>query len=63
MTTDTGKIVLDIPRDRNGTFDTLLTAMYQRRFPEFDRKIISMYARRMTYKVELRRRAYSCQSG
>lgn len=48
VTTDSGRIVLDIPRDRNGTFDPLLIAKYQRRFPEFDRKIISMYARGMT---------------
>jgi putative transposase len=45
VTTDSGKVVLDIPRDRNGTFDPLLIAKYQRHFPEFDRKIISMYAR------------------
>ncbi|MDN5939314.1 MAG: IS256 family transposase [Salinisphaera sp.] len=48
VTTGSGKVVLDIPRDRNGTFDPLLIARYQRRFPEFDRKIISMYARGMT---------------
>ena len=48
VTTDSGKVVLDIPRDRNGTFDPLLIAKYQRRFPEFDTKIISMYARDMT---------------
>ena len=45
---DSGKIVLDIPRDRNGSFDPLLIAKYQRRFPEFDTKIIAMYARGMT---------------
>ena len=48
VTTDSGKVVLDIPRDRNGTFDPLLIAKYQRRFPEFDTKIVSMYARGMT---------------
>ncbi|WP_323777948.1 transposase, partial [Leisingera sp.] len=48
VATDTGKVVLDIPRDRNGTFDPVLIAKYQRRFPEFDTKIISMYARGMT---------------
>lgn len=48
VTTDIGKIVLDIPRDRNGTFDPLLISKYQRRFPEFDAKIISMYARSMS---------------
>lgn len=50
VTTDSGKVVLDIPRDRNGTFDPLLIAKYQRRFPEFDTKIISMYARGMTIR-------------
>ena len=48
MTTDSGKVVLDIPHDRNGSFDPVLIAKYQRRFPEFDTKIISMYARGMT---------------
>lgn len=46
--TDSGKVVLDIPRDRNGTFYPLLIAKYQRRFPEFDTKIISMYTLGMT---------------
>lgn len=48
VTTGGGKVVLDIPRDRNGSFDPLLIAKYQRRFPEFDAKIIAMYARGMT---------------
>ncbi len=48
MATDAGKVVPDIPRYRNGTFDPVLIAKYQRRFPEFDTKIISMYARGMT---------------
>ena len=48
VTTDSGKIILDIPRDRNGSFEPLLIAKYQRRFPEFDTKIIAMYARGMT---------------
>src|SRR6056297_1279319 len=50
VTTENGKVVLDIPRDRNGSFDPLLIAKYQRRFPEFDNKIISMYARGMTIR-------------
>lgn len=48
VTTGNGKVVLDIPRDRNGSFDPLLIGKYQRRFPDFDRKIISMYARGMS---------------
>jgi putative transposase len=40
----TSKITLPIPRDRAGTFDPKLIAKYQRGFPDFDDKIISMYA-------------------
>lgn len=46
--TDTGKIELDIPRDRRATFDPQLIAKYQRRFPGVDDKIVSMYARGMS---------------
>lgn len=46
--TGTSKVTLDIPRDRAGSFDPKLIAKYQRRFPEFDQKIISMYARGMS---------------
>jgi putative transposase len=46
-TVDTGseRVVLDIPRDRQGRFDPVLIGKYQRRFPGFDEKIIAMYAR------------------
>lgn len=50
MLTGTSKVTLDIPRDRSGTFDPQLIEKYQRRFPEFDDKIISMYARGMTVR-------------
>ena len=46
--TDTGKIELEVPRDRQSSFDPQLIAKYQRRFPGFDDKIISMYARGMS---------------
>ena len=46
--TDTGKIEIDVPRDRTGSFDPQLIAKYQRRFPGFDDKIISMCARGMS---------------
>ncbi len=42
--TDTGSVDLSIPRDRASTFDPQLIGKYQRRFPGFDEKIISMYA-------------------
>ena len=48
VTTDTGKFDLDVPRDRQSSFDPQLIAKYQRRFPGFDDKIISMYARGMS---------------
>src|ERR1700755_1005832 len=33
VTTDTGKLELEIPRDRQSSFDPQLIAKYQRRFP------------------------------
>ena len=39
------------PRDRRGTFEPQLIAKYQRRFPGFDDKIVSMYARGMSVRV------------
>lgn len=50
MLTGTSKVTLDIPRDRNGSFDPKLIARYQRRFPDFDDKVISMYARGMSVR-------------
>ena len=46
--TDGGRIELEIPRDRRGSFDPQLIAKYQRRFPGFDDKIVSLYARGMS---------------
>ena len=48
LTFETGKIELEVPRDRLSTFDPQLIAKYQRRFPGFDEKIVSMYARGMS---------------
>ena len=42
--TGASRVRLDIPRDRAGTFDPRLIAKYQRRFPDFDGKVVSMYA-------------------
>ena len=50
VVTDTARIELDVPRDRQSTFDPHLIAKYQRRFPGFDEKIISMYARGMSVR-------------
>ena len=48
VTTDAGKLEIDVPRDRQSSFEPQLIAKYQRRFPGFDDKIISMYARGMS---------------
>jgi putative transposase len=48
--TDTSQVELEIPRDRRGTFEPQLIAKYLRRFPGFDDKIISMYARGMSVR-------------
>ena len=46
----TSRLTLDLPRDREGRFAPKLIAKYQRRFPDFNAKIISMYARGMTVR-------------
>jgi putative transposase len=51
VVTDTGKLVIDVPRDREASFEPQLIAKYQRRFPGFDEKIVSMYARGMSTRV------------
>lgn len=45
---DMGEIPIDIPRDREGSFDPRLIKKHQTRFDGFDDKIIAMYARGMT---------------
>ncbi|WP_338925621.1 IS256 family transposase (plasmid) [Mycetohabitans endofungorum] len=50
ITTDDDLLELNIPRDRNGTFDPVLIAKGERRFTGFDDKIIAMYARGMTVR-------------
>jgi len=48
--TENEAIDLAIPRDGRGSFEPQLIAKYQRRFPGFDDKIISMYARGMSVR-------------
>jgi putative transposase len=45
---DMGKLPLDIPRDRQGTFDPQLIPKHQRRLVGFDEKILAIYAKGMT---------------
>lgn len=45
---DTSEIELEIPRDREGTFEPQLVRKRQRRLPGFDENVIALYARGMT---------------
>jgi len=48
--TDDGPLRLDIPRDRDASFNPILIPKHERRFTGFDDKIIAMYARGMTVR-------------
>jgi putative transposase len=48
--TDTGALRIEVPRDREGTFEPLLIGKHERRFEGFDEKILSLYARGMTVR-------------
>jgi transposase-like protein len=47
---DDGPLTLDIPRDRDGTFEPQLIGKHERRFAGFDDKILALYARGMTVR-------------
>jgi putative transposase len=48
--TDTGARTIEIPRDRQASFEPPLIGKHERRFTGFDDKIIAMYARGMTVR-------------
>ena len=43
-----GRLPLDMPRDRNGTFEPQLIPKHQRRLTGFDEKILALYAKGLT---------------
>jgi putative transposase len=45
---DMGKLDLEIPRDREGSFEPQLVPKHQRRLSGFDEKILALYAKGMT---------------
>jgi len=48
--TDTGSLRIEVPREREGTFEPQLIGKHERRLTGFDDKIIAMYARGMTVR-------------
>ena len=48
--TDDGPVRIEVPRDREGSFDPILIPKHERRFTGFDDKIVAMYARGMTVR-------------
>ena len=48
--TDDGPLRIEVPRDRDGSFEPLLIPKHERRFTGFDDKIIAMYARGMAVR-------------
>jgi transposase-like protein len=48
--TDDGPLAIEVPRDREGTFEPRLIAKHERRFAGFDDKILALYARGMTVR-------------
>jgi transposase-like protein len=48
--TEDGPLRVEVPRDRDGSFEPLLIPKHERRFTGFDDKIVAMYARGMTMR-------------
>jgi len=48
--TDTGPLRIEVPRDRQGSFEPVLIPKHARRFTGFDDKIVAMYSRGMTVR-------------
>jgi transposase-like protein len=48
--TEDGPVRLEVPRDREGSYEPILIPKHERRFTGFDDKIIAMYARGMTVR-------------
>jgi len=50
LTTDHGPVEIEVPRDRDASFEPRLVKKRQTRFTGFDEKILGMYARGMTVR-------------
>jgi transposase-like protein len=50
LATESGELEIEVPRDREGSFEPLLVRKRQRRVSGLDEKILGLYARGMTLK-------------
>lgn len=50
LRTEQGPLAVEVPRDREGTFEPQIVPKHQRHFNGFDDKILSMYARGMSVR-------------
>jgi putative transposase len=48
--TDDGPVSIEVPRDREGTFEPQIIPKHERRFTGFDDKVIALYARGLTVR-------------
>ena len=48
--TEDGPLHIEVPRDREGSFEPILIPKHERRFKGFDERIVAMYARGMTVR-------------
>jgi transposase-like protein len=52
--TEDGPVRIEVPRDREGSFEPVLIPKHERRFTGFDDKIVAMYARGIALPPEIR---------
>ena len=57
-----GTLPIEVPRDRNGTFEPQIVSKHQRRFTGFDDNIISLYARGLSTR-EIQQHLEEIRSG
>jgi putative transposase len=50
LRSDVGAIPIEVPRDRDGTYEPQIVGKHERHFSGFDDKILSMYARGMSVR-------------
>ena len=47
LLTEGGPLRIEVPRDRDGSFEPVLVPKHERRFTGFDDKIVAMYGKRL----------------